>query len=230
MLQQLKAEVCKANLDLVRHGLVTLTWGNVSGIDRQRGLVVIKPSGVSYEEMKPEQMVVVGLQGEVVEGDLRPSSDAPTHVLLYRHFEQIGGITHTHSPRATVFAQARIEIPCLGTTHADCFYGPVPVTRPLTEEEVAGGYEVNTGQVIVERFAEIDPLEMPAVLVAGHAPFTWGRNAAEAVASAVALEAVAEMAAGTLAIRGDAPVLESYVLEKHHQRKHGADAYYGQRG
>ncbi|HUT09990.1 MAG TPA: L-ribulose-5-phosphate 4-epimerase [Thermoguttaceae bacterium] len=228
-LTELREEVCRANLELVRAGLVTLTWGNVSGIDRRRGLVVIKPSGIGYDEMTPERMVVVDLQGNVVEGKLRPSCDTPAHVVLYRHFEQIGGITHTHSSRATMFAQARVEIPCLGTTHADHFHGPVPVTRPLTQQEVETAYEANTGQVIVERFAQLDPIAMPAVLVAGHAPFTWGRSAADAVHNAVALEAVAEMALGTLTIRADAPPLESYVLDKHYQRKHGPAAYYGQK-
>ncbi len=229
MLEQLKVEVCRANLDLVGHGLVTLTWGNVSGISDDRQRVVIKPSGVSYDEMKPEHMVVVDLDGNVVDGDLRPSSDTPSHVLLYRHFDGIGGITHTHSSHASMFAQARVEIPCFGTTHADHFFGPVPIARPLTQQEVETAYEANTGQVIVERFAEIDPLEMPAVLVAGHGPFAWGKNAAESVKNAVALEAVAEMAIGTMSIRRDAPALESYLLQKHHQRKHGANAYYGQK-
>jgi len=229
MLEQLKADVCQANLDLVDHGLVTLTWGNVSGISDDRKRVVIKPSGVSYSEMKPEHMVVVDLEGNAVEGDLRPSSDTPSHVLLYRHFEEVGGVTHTHSSHASMFAQARVEIPCFGTTHADHFFGPVPVTRPLSQQEVETAYEANTGQVIVERFSEIDPLEMPAVLVAGHGPFTWGKNAGDSVKNAMALEAVAEMAIGTMSIRRDAPALESYVLQKHYQRKHGADAYYGQR-
>jgi len=230
MLEQLKGEVCQANLELVRRGLVTLTWGNVSGISDDRKLVVIKSSGVYYEQMKPEHMVVVDLEGNVVEGNLRPSTDTPSHVILYKHFEGVGGVTHTHSCRATAFAQARVELPCFGTTHADHFCGPVPVTRPLSPEEVESAYEANTGRVIVERFGEFDPLEMPAVLVAGHAPFTWGRNPAESVKNAVALEAVAEMAIATIAIRADAPRLEDYVLEKHYQRKHGTNAYYGQEG
>ncbi len=229
MLEELKVEVCQANLDLVGHGLVTLTWGNVSGISDDRQRVVIKPSGVSYDDMKPEHMVVVDLEGNVIEGDLRPSSDTPSHVLLYRHLESIGGITHTHSSHASMFAQARVEIPCYGTTHADHFFGPVPVTRPLSQQEVETAYEANTGQVIVERFADVDPLEMPAVLVAGHGPFAWGKNADDSVKNAVALEAVAKMAIGTMSIRPDAPVLESYVLQKHYQRKHGAHAYYGQK-
>ena len=230
MLEELKADVCRANLDLVNHGLVTLTWGNASGIDRGRSLVVIKPSGIAYDRMKPRHMVVVDLNGKRVEGELQPSSDTPTHVLLYRDFDKIGGIAHTHSPHATAFSQARMEIPCLGTTHADHFFGPVPVTRPLAREEVEADYETSTGRVIVERFAGIEAMETPAVLVAGHGPFTWGASAADAVLNAVALEAVARMAAGTMAIRDDAPPLESYVLEKHYQRKHGPEAYYGQKG
>ena len=228
MLDALKQLVCQANLNLVAHGLVTLTWGNVSGISEDRERVVIKPSGVPYAEMRPEQMVVVDLEGRVVEGRLRPSSDTPTHVLLYRHFTDVGGITHTHSRYATIFAQARVEIPCLGTTHADHFFGPVPVTRPLSPQEVDEAYEAHTGHVIIERFRDLNPTAMPAVLVAGHAPFAWGNDAAESVKNAVALEAVAEMALGVRQLRPDAPPLESYVLEKHYRRKHGPDAYYGQ--
>jgi L-ribulose-5-phosphate 4-epimerase len=228
MLEELKDIVCQANLDLVAHGLVTLTWGNVSGISEDRRHVVIKPSGVPYDEMRPEHMVVVDLDGTVVDGTLRPSSDTPTHVLLYKHFAGIGGITHTHSRHATIFAQTRCEIPCYGTTHADHFYGPVPVTRPLTEQEVDEAYEANTGLIIVERFRELDPVAMPAVLVAGHAPFAWGKDVVESVKNAVALEAVAEMALGAQQITRYAPTLEPYVLEKHYQRKHGANAYYGQ--
>ena len=228
MLRRLKAAVCEANLELVRQGLVTLTWGNVSGLSEDRRHVVIKPSGVSYSELRPEQMVVVDLDGQVVEGDLLPSSDTPTHVLLYRQFRGVFGITHTHSTQATAFAQARREIPCFGTTHADHFFGPVPVTRPLSPAEVDEAYERYTGEVILERFADLDPLAMPAVLVAGHAPFTWGRDAGESVRNAIALEAVAAMAQLTLALRPDAPTLEPYVLIKHYQRKHGPSAYYGQ--
>ena len=229
MLEELKAEVCRANLELAKHGLITLTWGNVSGIDREQGLVVIKPSGVSYDDMRPEHMVVVDLDGAVVDGELRPSADTPSHVLLYKHFSDIGGVTHTHSRRASSFAQARVEIPCLGTTHADHFCGPVPVTRPFKEAEVGSDYEVNTAVMIIERFAEINPNEMPAVLVAGHAPFTWGPTPAKSVENAVALEAVADMALSTLAIRPDAPTLEPYVMNRNYLRKHGPDAYYGQR-
>jgi L-ribulose-5-phosphate 4-epimerase len=228
-LSDLKEQVCQANLDLVAHGLVTLTWGNVSGLSDDRQHVVIKPSGVAYDKMRPEQMVVVDLKRMVVQGDLRPSSDTPTHVLLYKAFGGISGITHSHSRYATMFAQARLEIPCLGTTHADHFYGAVPVTRPLTESEVADDYEANTGQAIVERFQKLDPVAMTAVLVAGHAPFAWGNSAAQSVENAVALEAVAEMAWGTRQLVCPPPELESYILEKHYRRKHGPDAYYGQR-
>jgi L-ribulose-5-phosphate 4-epimerase len=229
MLDALKEQVCQSNRDLVTHALVTLTWGNVSGISDDRQHVVIKPSGVAYERLRPDDMVVVDLQGKVVEGKLRPSSDTPTHVLLYQNFKSIGGICHTHGRFATVYAQARMEIPCYGTTHADHFFGPVPVTRPLKKKEVDSAYEAETGRVIVERFADLDPTAMPAVLVAGHAPFTWGKDAAEAVANSVALEAVAQMAlAGQQLLKG-APTLEQYVLEKHHERKHGPNAYYGQK-
>jgi L-ribulose-5-phosphate 4-epimerase len=228
MLERLKDEVCQGNLDLIAHGLVTLTWGNVSGISEDRRHVVIKPSGVSYDKMRAEHMVVVDLDGNVVEGELRPSSDTPTHVLLYQHFGGVGGITHTHSRYATTFAQARLDVPCYGTTHADHFHGPVPVTRPLTESEVAEDYEANTGRVIIERFEDLDPSAMPAVLVAGHAPFTWGKDVAESVKNSVALEAVAQMALGVQQIMRPAEPLESYVLEKHYRRKHGPDAYYGQ--
>ena len=231
MLEEVKQRVWKANLDLVAQGLVTLTWGNASERAPGGKLFVIKPSGVSYGDMKPEQMVVVDLDGKVVEGELNPSSDTETHRILYREFPEIGGIVHTHSPWATAFAQARMEIPCLGTTHADHFFGPVPVTRPLSREELDAGYELNTGRVIVERFrGRLSTAEMPAVLVAGHAPFTWGKDAAESVKNAVALEAVAKMAHATLMLRREPiPFLEEYVLEKHYQRKHGPGAYYGQK-
>ncbi len=228
MLEHLKADVCQANLDLVAHGLVTLTWGNVSALSADRNHVVIKPSGVPYDQLLPEHMVVVDLNGQLVEGGMRPSSDTPTHLILYKHFERVYGITHMHSSEATAFAQARLEIPCLGTTHADHFHGTVPVTRPLTDQEVASAYEENTGQVIVERFQGLDPLSIPAVLVAAHGPFTWGTTAAESVTNAVALEAVAGMTRATRQLRADAPPLEAYVLEKHYQRKHGSHAYYGQ--
>jgi L-ribulose-5-phosphate 4-epimerase len=229
MLKSLKKQVCAANRDLVAAGLVTLTWGNVSGIDREQGLVVIKPSGVPYADLQPDEMVVVDLEGRVVEGDLKPSSDTPTHVVLYRAFEKIGGVVHTHSRHATTFAQARREIPCLGTTHADHFHGTVPLTRPLTELEVTEDYEGHTGRVIVERFAALDPVAMPAVLVAGHAPFAWGTTVAKSLENAIALEAVAEMALASWTLEPHAPELEPWVLEKHYQRKHGPAAYYGQK-
>ncbi|EMI45689.1 L-ribulose-5-phosphate 4-epimerase AraD [Rhodopirellula sp. SWK7] len=228
MLEELKESVFKANVDLVDQGLVTLTWGNVSGIDREQGLVVIKPSGVPYDRLDPTQMVVVDLDGKRVEGDYNPSSDTPTHVLLYRHFQSIGGITHTHSSCAVMYAQARREIPCYGTTHADHFHGTVPLTRALTADEVEADYEGNTGRVIIERFAALDAASMPAVLVAGHGPFSWGSTAQKSVENAVALEAVARMAMGMMQINSDATELESYVLDKHYQRKHGPTATYGQ--
>ena len=230
MLDELKQQVCQANLDLVAHGLVTLTWGNVSGLSADRAHLVIKPSGVAYDVMLPEHMVVVSVAtGEVVDGGLRPSSDTPTHRVIYQQFRGVGGITHTHSTRATAFAQARREIPCFGTTHADHFYGSVPVTRPLTQQEIEEAYELNTGLVIVERFARIDPVAVPGVLVANHAPFAWGKDAADSVKNAVALEAVADMALGTLALAPHMGPVDSYLLDKHYFRKHGKDAYYGQK-
>jgi L-ribulose-5-phosphate 4-epimerase len=228
MLDKLKRDVWKANLDLVRHGLVVLTFGNASGIDRKRGLVAIKPSGVGYEDMKSEDMVLVGLDGRVIGGHLRPSSDTPTHLALYRAFPAIGGIVHAHSPSATAFAQARMPIPCLGTTHADHFAGPVPVTRMPRKSEVEADYEAATGAVIVERFARLDPSALPAVLVASHGPFAWGRTPGEAVHNAVSLELVASMALVTRQLNPRAPALPAYVLRKHHERKHGPKAYYGQ--
>jgi L-ribulose-5-phosphate 4-epimerase len=229
MLDQLKREVCEANRELAALGLAALTWGNVSGLSPDRSMMVIKPSGVPYAGLTPEEMSVVSIEsGDGVEG-LKPSSDAATHRYLYQHFATIGGITHTHSPRATAFAQARREIPCLGTTHADHFYGPVPVTRALTEQEVLEAYELNTGVVIVERFAELDPRSMPAVLVPSHAPFCWGADAAESVANAAALEAAAAMALDSLVLEPGLTSIDSFLLDKHHSRKHGEGAYYGQR-
>lgn len=230
MLEALKEKVCEANLELSRRGVVLYTWGNVSGIDRARGLVVIKPSGVPYQGMQPSDMVVVDLDGRVVEGTLRPSSDTPTHLELYKAFSEIGGVVHTHSTHAVVFAQAGMEIPPLGTTHADYFYGPVPVSRGLTRDEVQEAYEKNTGRVIVETVKEMgkQPLAVPAVLVRNHGPFTWGKDPAEAVYHSVVLEEIAEMAWKTLQINPSA-ALPPYVLEKHYQRKHGPRAYYGQK-
>jgi len=231
-LEKLKAAVCAANLELVRNGLVILTWGNVSGIDREAGLVVIKPSGVSYDEMTPRQMVVVRMSdGEVMDREgLKPSSDTPTHLALYRAFPKIGGVAHTHSPAATAFAQAMRELPCLGTTHADHFYGAVPVTDPLTDAEIRDGYEANTGEAIVRRLRRDgrDPMAMPAVLVSGHGPFTWGRDAAHAAENSRVLEECARMARDTLLLHpGQAPLSQT-LLDKHFLRKHGAGAYYGQ--
>ena len=228
MLDKLKKEVWQANLDLVRYGLVILTFGNASGIDRKKGLVVIKPSGVSYDGMKPSDMVVVGLDGKVVEGTLNPSSDTPTHLALYRAFPGAGGIVHVHSEYATMFAQAAKEIPCLGTTHADHFHGPVPVTRLLTKREVAADYEGNTGRVIVERFAGLDAIGTPAVLVAGHGPFAWGKTPGEAARNALVLERTAKTALGTLTLDPGTDRLPGYIVEKHYQRKHGPHATYGQ--
>jgi len=229
MLDKLKKEVWRANLDLVRYGLVILTFGNASGIDRKKGLVVIKPSGVSYDELKPADMVVVGLDGKVAEGTLNPSSDTPTHLALYRAFPGAGGIVHVHSEYATMFAQAGKEIPCLGTTHADHFHGPVPVTRLLTKREVAADYEGNTGRVIVERFAGLDAIGTPAVLVAGHGPFAWGKTPGEAARNALVLERTAKTALGTLTLDPGTDRLPGYIVEKHYQRKHGPHATYGQK-
>jgi len=229
MLDKLKKDVWRANLDLVRYGLVILTFGNASGIDRKKGLVVIKPSGVSYDGMKPSDMVVIGLDGKVAEGTLNPSSDTPTHLALYRAFPGAGGIVHVHSEYATMFAQAGKEIPCLGTTHADHFHGPVPVTRLLTKREVAADYEGNTGRVIVERFAGLNPLGTPAVLVAGHGPFAWGKTPDEAARNALVLERTAKTALGTLTLDPGTHRLPGYIVEKHYQRKHGPRATYGQK-
>jgi L-ribulose-5-phosphate 4-epimerase len=229
MLQKLKEQVLRANVELVETGLVTLTWGNVSGIDLAEKLIVIKPSGIPYAMLRADDMVVVDLHGNIVEGTRKPSSDTPTHLKLYNAFPMIGGITHTHSPYATMFAQACKEIPCLGTTHADHFDGAVPVTRYLTEEEVKTDYEANTGAIIVERFAQIDVLALPAVLVAGHAPFAWGKDASDSVKNAVALERIAQIALGTLQLNLNIGELPRYIREKHFERKHGPNAYYGQK-
>lgn len=228
-LKTLKEEVCEANKALQTSGLVKLTWGNVSGIDREKGLFVIKPSGVDYKALKPEMMVVLDLTGKQVGGDLNPSSDTPTHLILYQQFQKIGGITHTHSMHATMFAQACKGIACFGTTHADHFQGTIPVTRSMTEEEVNSEYELNTGKVILERFAKIDPCSMPAVLVANHGPFTWGKNAMDAVINAIALESVAQMNLGTMMINSSASPVLKFLIDKHFNRKHGKNAYYGQK-
>jgi L-ribulose-5-phosphate 4-epimerase len=229
MLRELKEEVWKANQDLVALGLVTITWGNVSGLDRKRGLVAIKPSGITYEQLKPSHIVLVDLEGREVEGKLSPSSDTPTHLELYKAFTGIGAVAHTHSEYAAMFAQAALEIPCLGTTHADVFNGPVPVTRFLTRREVVRAYEKNTGRVIIERFQRLKPLEMPGVLVAGHGAFTWGKKPGEAVEHSLALEKIAKMAHGTLLLRPRPAGFPQCLLDKHYQRKHGPGAYYGQK-
>jgi L-ribulose-5-phosphate 4-epimerase len=230
MLEKLKAEVCKANLDLVEEGLVIQTWGNASGIARERGLVVIKPSGVPYEILKPKHMVVVALKdGKVIEGNLNPSSDTPTHLLLFRAFKEIGGIVHTHSLYATAWAQAQKGITSYGTTQADYWFGDVPCTRLLTPQEIKTDYEVNTGKVIVETFRKKNPLQHPAVLVASHGPFTWGKDAAAAVHNAAVLEFVARLASETLRINPKIRPIQPALVQKHFLRKHGSNAYYGQK-
>ena len=228
MLEELKQRVCEANLSLVKNGLVVLTWGNVSAIDREKGLVVIKPSGVSYDNMKPEDMVVVDLEGNVVEGKYRPSSDTATHLVLYKEFPNVGGVVHTHSTYATSFAQACMPIIAYGTTHADTFYGDVPCTRALTKQEIDDGYEYNTGRVIVETFKNIDPDAIPAVIVKNHAPFTWGKSCEKAVENAVILEETAKMAINTQIINPNVQRVDQHLLDKHYNRKHGKNAYYGQ--
>ncbi len=228
MLKKLKKKVCKANLDLVKHGLVIFTWGNASAIDHEKGLVVIKPSGVSYDNMKPEDMVVVDLDGNVVEGDYKPSSDAATHLVLYKNFSDIGGVVHTHSEWATIWSQSGQPVPALGTTHADYFYGEIPCTRKLTNHEIETGYEKETGNVIVEKFHNLDPNAIPGVLVNNHGPFTWGKDADDAVHNGVVLEEVSKMAYFTLKIKR-VPGLDQELLDKHYLRKHGKDAYYGQK-
>jgi len=228
MLEELKKEVYDANIALVKHGLVIFTWGNVSGIDREKGLMVIKPSGVDYDDMKVEDMVVVSLEdGKVVEGTLKPSSDTPTHLVLYRNFKGVNAIVHTHSTCATAWAQSGAPIPALGTTHADHFYGAIPCTPSLTKEEVNGQYEVETGNVIVRTFQNIDPESIPAVLVAGHGPFAWGSTPKKAVYNAVVLEEVARMGMLTFSLGYQNPI-DQYLLDKHYLRKHGKNAYYGQ--
>jgi L-ribulose-5-phosphate 4-epimerase len=234
LLKSLREEVLEANLEVMRRGLVLFTFGNASGVDRKNGLVVIKPSGVDYDDLKPEDMVVTDLDGKIVEGTLRPSSDLDTHTLLYREFEQIGGIVHTHSEFATSFAQAGLPIPAFGTTHADYFHGSVPVTAPLTDEAIGGRYVHETGLAIVSRFKgsnglpPLDPLAMPACLVSGHAPFVWGKSPSDAAHNAVVLEAVARMAYRTLTLSGNAVEVSQALLDRHYFRKHGSSATYGQ--
>ncbi|ALF10578.1 L-ribulose-5-phosphate 4-epimerase [Parageobacillus thermoglucosidasius] len=228
MLEELKQVVLEANLQLPKYRLVTFTWGNVSGIDREKGLVVIKPSGVEYGKLTRDDMVVVDLEGNVVEGYLKPSSDTPTHLLLYKEFPQIGGVVHTHSPWATVWAQAGKGIPALGTTHADYFYGEIPCTRKMTDAEIQGAYEEETGKVIVETFRLLDPMQKPGVLVYGHGPFAWGKNPYDAVHNAVVLEEVAKLAARTYYLNPSVEPIDQSLLDRHYFRKHGANAYYGQ--
>lgn len=231
MLEQLKEEVYQANLDLPKHGLVKFTWGNASAIDRESGLFVIKPSGVDYETLKPSDMVVVDLEGNVVEGKLNPSSDTMTHAVLYNHFQEIGGVVHTHSTWATIWAQAGLDVPAMGTTHADTFYGPIPCTRFLTQEEIDQGYEAQTGHVIIETFEErgLDVLAVPGVLIQGHGPFTWGVDVKSAVMNSVVLDEVAKMNLFTRELNHFAPILPQRILDKHYLRKHGKNAYYGQK-
>ncbi len=230
MLDRLKKEVFKANLELVKQGLVIYTWGNASGIDREKGLVVIKPSGVSYDEMTEEDMVVIDLDGNIVEGDLKPSSDTPTHLALYRAYKEIGGIVHTHSEWATSWAQAGNDIPCYGTTHSDYFYGNIPCTRKLTDEEINGEYEFETGNVIIEtlKMRNYKPLEMPGVIVYNHGPFTWGKSPKEAVHNARVLEEISKIAFRTEELNRTVKPIDKTLLDKHYLRKHGTEAYYGQ--
>jgi L-ribulose-5-phosphate 4-epimerase len=228
LLTTLREEVLEANLELVRRGLVLYTFGNVSGIDRREGLVAIKPSGVPYDDLTAEQIVISDLSGKIVDGNLRPSSDLPTHIELYKHFPSIGGVAHTHSEFATAWAQAETPIPCYGTTHADSFHGAIPVTDRLSSAEIAGDYELETGTAICRTFAEVDPMAIPAVLVAGHAPFCWGPTVAEAAHNAVILEYVAKMASHTLSINAESRPLTRELHDKHFLRKHGRNAYYGQ--
>lgn len=228
-MQKLKQHVFEANMALPRHGLVTFTWGNVSAIDRERGCVVIKPSGVAYEEMSAEDMVVVNLEGEVIAGQYRPSSDTATHLALYKRYPALGGVVHTHSTHATAWAQAGLGIPALGTTHADYFFGDIPCTRALTSEEVQGEYELNTGKVIIETLGETNPLHTPGIVVYQHGPFAWGKDAQDAVHNAVVMEEVARMAWIARGINPQLKPIDGYLMNKHFQRKHGPDAYYGQR-
>lgn len=229
MLERLKKEVLEANLELPERGLVVYTWGNVSGIDRSEGLVVIKASGVNYKDMTTEHMVVLDLEGNIVEGKFRPSSDTPTHLALYKAFAGVGGIVHTHSTWATTWAQAQMGIPCLGTTHADYFYGEIPCTRPMMTNEIKGEYELETGNVIIEVFKHKDPIQVPGVLVSNHGPFTWGKDPDEAVHNSVVLEQIAKTAYATCTLNPGIRPVSDILLDKHFLRKHGKNAYYGQR-
>ena len=229
MYEELKNKVCQANIELQKHGLVVYSWGNVSEIDRDNNVIAIKPSGVAYEELTPDKIVLLDIEGNIIEGDFNPSSDTPTHLELYRSFDSVGGICHTHSNNATMWAQACREIPCFGTTHADYFYGSVPVTDKMVKAEIKTDYERNTGRVIVRRFEGLEPMRIPAVLVAGHGPFTWGKNAAGAVESAVVLEEIAKIAFGTITINPKQKQISKALLNKHYLRKHGKNAYYGQK-
>lgn len=229
MYDTLKEQVCHANLLLPKHHLVTFTWGNVSQIDRNAHVIAIKPSGVDYDHLTPDKIVIIDLNGHVLQGKYNPSSDTPTHIELYKHFKSINGICHTHSPKATMWAQACKEIPCLGTTHADYFHGPVPVTQPMTPDKIDHDYETNTGKVIVSRFQSLDPEQIPAVLVANHGPFTWGSEALVAVEYAIVLEQLAEMAMGTQTLNPKQEPIPQVLLDKHYTRKHGPHAYYGQK-
>jgi L-ribulose-5-phosphate 4-epimerase len=229
MHEEIRKAVCEANIELQTQKLVICSWGNVSGIDRAASVVAIKPSGVSYDQLTPDKMVLIDLDGNVIEGNLKPSSDTPTHLELYRNFEAVGGICHTHSANATIWAQACREIPCFGTTHADYFYGPIPVTEKMTADEIKSNYELNTGKVIAKRFADLDPVKMPAVLVANHGPFTWGKTPAEAVEAAVVLEQVAATALATIMLNPNQNQISKSLCNKHYLRKHGKNAYYGQK-
>jgi L-ribulose-5-phosphate 4-epimerase len=229
MYEKLKKAVCQANIELQTRKLVIYSWGNVSGIDRKAGVVAIKPSGVPYDQLTVDKMVLLDLDENIIAGNLKPSSDTPTHLELYRNFQAVGGICHTHSTNATMWAQACREIPCFGTTHADYFYGSIPVTEVMTAEQVKSDYELNTGKVIVKRFAGMDPMGMPAVLVANHGPFTWGKTPDDAVEAAVVLEEIATMALGTININPNQNEISQYLCDKHYLRKHGKNAYYGQK-
>jgi L-ribulose-5-phosphate 4-epimerase len=229
MYEELRKSVCDANIELQERNLVIYSWGNVSGINREEGIVGIKPSGVPYEDLTPDKIVLMDLDGQIVDGDMKPSSDTPTHLELYKNFYSIGGICHAHSVSATVWAQAQREIPCLGTTHADYFYGPIPVTAPMTDNDIQGNYELNTGMAIIRRFAGLDPMKIPAVLVANHGPFTWGLNPDEAVEAMAVLEEIATMAIDTLILNPNQTQISKLLLDKHYLRKHGENAYYGQK-